>query len=97
MPHPVLNLTASPKSTTSIKVKWSAPLEAKLYYEYLVETNSAGALFNTSVSNSSADVTNLQSGTGYHINVTTKAAEGSESSVEQTFSYTRKASHLNMK
>ncbi|XP_068578957.1 receptor-type tyrosine-protein phosphatase eta-like [Cebidichthys violaceus] len=89
LPNPVLNLAASPKSTTSIKVIWSAPLDAKLYYKYLVQTYSAtGELFNTTVSNNGTDVTNLEPGTQYIINVTTMAAEGSESTVEQTFSYT---------
>ncbi|XP_075944930.1 receptor-type tyrosine-protein phosphatase eta-like [Anarhichas minor] len=89
MPNPVLNLTASPKSTTSIKVIWSAPLDAKLYYKYLVQTyNTTGELFNTTVNNNSTDVTELEPGTRYDINVTTMAAEGSVSTVEQTFGYT---------
>ncbi|XP_068458580.1 receptor-type tyrosine-protein phosphatase eta-like [Clinocottus analis] len=89
LPNPVQKLTASPKSSTSIQVEWSDPLEAKLYYKYLVQTYSAGALFNTTiVSNNSTVVTNMEPGTRYTINVTTIAAEGSESSVEKTFSYT---------
>ncbi|KAK9516915.1 hypothetical protein VZT92_024823 [Zoarces viviparus] len=89
LPNPVLNLTASPKSTTSIKVMWSAPLDAKMYYKYLVQTyRSTGEPFNTTVSNNSTDVIDLEPGTRYNINVTTMAAEGSESTVEQTFSYT---------
>ncbi|KAM6925928.1 receptor-type tyrosine-protein phosphatase eta-like [Lycodopsis pacificus] len=89
LPNPVLNLTASPKSTTSIKVIWSAPLDAKMYYKYLVQTyRTTAEPFNTTVSNNSTDVTELEPGTRYDINVTTIAAEGSESTVEQTFSYT---------
>ncbi|XP_029290476.1 receptor-type tyrosine-protein phosphatase eta-like isoform X3 [Cottoperca gobio] len=89
LPNPVLNLVASPQSSTSVKVEWSHPQEAPTYYKYLVQTyNSTGALFNTTVSNNSTNVSNLEPGTRYNINVTTIAAAGSESTVEQTFSYT---------
>ncbi|XP_074490158.1 phosphatidylinositol phosphatase PTPRQ [Sebastes fasciatus] len=88
-PNPVLNLVAIPKSTTSVNVKWSEPQGAQMYYTYLVQTYSTtGALFNITVSNNSTDVPDLEPGTRYNINVTTIAATGSESTVEQTFSYT---------
>lgn len=54
-----------------------------------------GALFNTTTSSNSTDVPNLEPGTRYSINVKTRAATGSESTEEQTFSYTSKAVHLN--
>ncbi|XP_033997475.1 receptor-type tyrosine-protein phosphatase beta isoform X13 [Trematomus bernacchii] len=90
LPNPVLNLEASPKSTTSVKVSWSPPQEAWSYYEYLVQayTTTGELVFNITVSNNSADVTSLEPGNRYNINVTTRAAAGSESTVEQTFSYT---------
>nr|XP_033940757.1 receptor-type tyrosine-protein phosphatase eta isoform X3 [Pseudochaenichthys georgianus] len=90
LPNPVLNLEASPKSTTSVKVSWSQPQEAWSYYEYLVQAyKTTGELvFNITVSNNSADVTSLEPGNRYNINVTTIAAAGSESTMEQTFSYT---------
>ncbi|XP_042268585.1 receptor-type tyrosine-protein phosphatase eta isoform X4 [Thunnus maccoyii] len=89
-PNPVLNLVASPKSTTSVKVKWSYPQEAQPYYVYVVQTyNSTGTLVdNKTVSNKSTDVHDLEPGTRYNITVTTIAAQGSESTAEQTFSYT---------
>lgn len=97
VPNPVLNLVASASSTTSVKVKWSDPQGAKMYYNYLVQTyNTAGPLFNTTVSINNIDVPNLEPGTRYNISVTTIAATGSESTVENTFSYTSKALHLNM-
>ncbi|XP_031138584.1 receptor-type tyrosine-protein phosphatase eta isoform X2 [Sander lucioperca] len=89
LPNPVLNLVASASSTTSVKVKWSDPQGAKMYYNYLVQTyNTAGPLFNTTVSINNIDVPNLEPGTRYNISVTTIAATGSESTVENTFSYT---------
>ncbi|XP_034071781.1 receptor-type tyrosine-protein phosphatase eta isoform X8 [Gymnodraco acuticeps] len=90
LPNPVLNLEASPKSTTSVKVSWSQPQEAWSYYEYLVQAyKTTGELvFNITVSHNSADVTSLEPGNRYNINVTTIAAAGSESTMEQTFSYT---------
>lgn len=92
VPNPVLNLVANPKSTTSVFVEWSDPQGAQIYYKYLVQTYSTtGAMFNTTVSNNSTDVRDLEPGTRYNINVTTIAAAGSESTVEQTFSYTSKA------
>ncbi|XP_062418961.1 receptor-type tyrosine-protein phosphatase eta [Pungitius pungitius] len=97
LPNPVQNLSASPNSTTSIKVKWLAPQEAKSYYRYLVQTNNAtGLLFKTTVTNTSTEVTNLQPGTRYDIRVTTIAGEGSQSTVESTFSYTRPKAVANL-
>ncbi|XP_039665211.1 receptor-type tyrosine-protein phosphatase eta isoform X4 [Perca fluviatilis] len=89
LPNPVLNLVASPSSTTSVKVTWSYPQGAQMYYKYLVQTYStAGPVFNTPVSINNTNVPNLEPGTGYNISVTTIAATGSESTVENTFSYT---------
>ncbi|KAK5867686.1 hypothetical protein PBY51_012153 [Eleginops maclovinus] len=90
LPNPVLNLEARPKSTTSVKVSWSQPQGVLPYYEYLVQTyNTTGELLcETTVSNYSTDVRCLEPGYRYNINVTTIAAAGSESTVEQTFSYT---------
>ncbi|XP_053174860.1 receptor-type tyrosine-protein phosphatase eta [Scomber japonicus] len=91
LPNPVLNLVASPNSTTSIKVKWSLPSEAQLYYRYIVQTYSVtGTLVNkqNSINNTSTDVPDLEPGTRYTISVTTMAAEGITSTAEQTFSYT---------
>nr|XP_046249269.1 receptor-type tyrosine-protein phosphatase beta-like isoform X6 [Scatophagus argus] len=88
-PNPVLNLTASPKSTTSVLVGWSYPQGAQPYYKYLVQTYSAvGAVSNTTVTINSTDVPQLEPGTNYTITVTTIAATESESTEEQTFSYT---------
>lgn len=97
VPNPVLNLVASPTSTTSVEVNWSQPQGHQMYYKYLVQTyNPTGAqLFNTTVSTNGTDVPNLEPGTRYNISVTTIAATGSESTVEQTFSYTSKALRLN--
>lgn len=92
----MLNLVASPKTTTSVEVKWSYPQGAQSYYKYLVQTyNAMGALFNTTVSINSTDIPNLEPGTRYSINVKTIAATGSESTEEQTFSYTSKALQSN--
>ncbi|XP_035521032.1 receptor-type tyrosine-protein phosphatase eta isoform X2 [Morone saxatilis] len=89
LPNPVLNLKASPKSTTSVEVKWSLPQGVQQYYKYLVQPyNTIGVLEGIVTVNSSTEVPNLEPGTGYSINVTTIAAENIESTKEQTFSYT---------
>ncbi|KAM7414244.1 hypothetical protein PAMA_019185 [Pampus argenteus] len=90
LPNPVLNLVASPNSTTSIKVKWSYPQESKPYYEYVVKTyNATGTLVNTkTVMDNNTDVPDLEPGTRYNITIRAIAAQGSESTAEQTFSYT---------
>ncbi|KAM7396461.1 hypothetical protein PAMP_019498 [Pampus punctatissimus] len=89
-PNPVLNLVANPNSTTSIKVKWSYPQEAKPYYEYVVKTyNATRTLVNTkTVRDNNTDVPNLEPGTRYNITIRAIAAQGSESTAEQTFTYT---------
>ncbi|XP_069577895.1 receptor-type tyrosine-protein phosphatase eta-like [Brachyistius frenatus] len=88
-PNPVMMVEASPKSTTSITVTWSDPLGVQPYYKYIVEiVNATGASSFQTVSNNVTDVTNLEPGSRYDINVTTQAAPGSESNAEQTFAYT---------
>ncbi|XP_029379136.1 receptor-type tyrosine-protein phosphatase beta-like isoform X5 [Echeneis naucrates] len=90
LPNPVLNLTARPASTASIKLEWSYPLGAQTYYRYLIKTYGAEgtAVDNMTVTNNSTYVRGLQPGTKYNISVTTIADPGSESTEEQTSSYT---------
>ncbi|XP_035013189.2 receptor-type tyrosine-protein phosphatase eta isoform X6 [Hippoglossus stenolepis] len=89
-PNPVLNVAASPRSTTSVAVQWSYPVGARLYYEYVIKTfKTTGELVNTTkVYSNSTDVLDLEPGNKYRISVRTIAASGSESTEEQTLSYT---------
>ncbi|XP_019749603.1 receptor-type tyrosine-protein phosphatase eta-like isoform X4 [Hippocampus comes] len=91
LPNPVLNLVASPINTTSINVAWSFPHGVQTYFSYLVQTrNSTGALVNEqTVSDNMSDVHDLEPGTKYSVSVTTLAAAESESTEEQTFTYTK--------
>ncbi|XP_026220782.1 phosphatidylinositol phosphatase PTPRQ-like isoform X35 [Anabas testudineus] len=87
LPNPVLNLRASPQSTTSITVTWSNPVGYLPYYGYLVKiyqntTLDVYTTLNTTI------VSNLEPGTGYNISVITTAANISASTAVQTFSYT---------
>lgn len=94
MPNPVLNLAASPESTDSIIVQWSDPQGVQEYYTYMVVAYNAMGQYNgTNINSNNSTVGSLQPGTGYNISVTTIAALGSESTVEQTFSYTSKVLH----
>ncbi|XP_026032274.1 receptor-type tyrosine-protein phosphatase eta isoform X2 [Astatotilapia calliptera] len=90
LPNPVRNLIVSPESTTSLNVNWSNPLGVKSYYIYLVDTynDTGGLIYSTNITNNSISVLNLSPGTNYSVAVRTKAAEGSESTVEKGFSYT---------
>uniref|UniRef100_UPI0037E8ED9F receptor-type tyrosine-protein phosphatase eta isoform X2 n=1 Tax=Semicossyphus pulcher TaxID=241346 RepID=UPI0037E8ED9F len=89
LPNPVLNLVASPNSTTSVEVRWSSPQGAQDHYSYLVQTYSTtGTLINKTVSSNSAVLSELEPGTRYNISVRTRAAPGSESADEFTLSYT---------
>ncbi|XP_059191053.1 receptor-type tyrosine-protein phosphatase eta isoform X2 [Centropristis striata] len=97
LPNPVLNLVASPKSTTSVTVEWSYPQGAQSYYRYLVYYSTAGEVNNVNISSNSTDVTGLEPGTRYNINVSTIAAAESESTMEQTFSYTMPKAVTNLR
>ncbi|XP_054633084.1 receptor-type tyrosine-protein phosphatase eta isoform X2 [Dunckerocampus dactyliophorus] len=90
LPNPVLNLAARPLNTTSIKVAWSYPQEVKAEYTYCVQTyNAKGTLVKElKVSDNSTHVPDLEPGTRYNVSVTALAAAGSESTAEQTFTYT---------
>ncbi|XP_060931826.1 receptor-type tyrosine-protein phosphatase beta-like isoform X5 [Limanda limanda] len=90
-PNPVLNVAASPRSTTSVAVKWSYPVGAKLYYKYVVETYNitGGLVMTTTVDSNSTDILDLEPGNKYNISVRVIAASGSESTEEQTLSYTK--------
>ncbi|XP_025765275.1 receptor-type tyrosine-protein phosphatase H isoform X4 [Oreochromis niloticus] len=90
LPNPVRNLIVSPESTTSLNVNWLNPLGVKSYYRYLVDTynDTGGLIYSTNITDNSTSVLNLNPGTNYSVTVRTKAAEGSESTVEKAFSYT---------
>ncbi|XP_071395777.1 receptor-type tyrosine-protein phosphatase eta-like [Centroberyx affinis] len=98
LPNPVLNVTASPESTTSVKVEWSDPQGVQVYYTYRIQTNNtAGMPVNPiTVSTDSTVVTGLEPGTGYTFTVTTVAAPGSDSTTEQAFSYTQPKAVTNL-
>ncbi|XP_040893830.1 receptor-type tyrosine-protein phosphatase eta isoform X2 [Toxotes jaculatrix] len=89
LPNPVLNLVASPFSTTSVQVNWSDPLGVQQNYSYLVKAttyNASEITVNTTAN--SANVPDLEPGTRYNISVRTIAAPGAESEDKHTFSYT---------
>ncbi|XP_067357782.1 receptor-type tyrosine-protein phosphatase eta [Channa argus] len=97
LPNPVLNLTASPQSSTSVMVTWSYPMGAQSYYTYLIKTYNNTTLVNsTTVRNNSTNVTYLGPGTGYNFSVRTIAAEESSSMDVQTFSYTKPSAVRNL-
>ncbi|XP_062245321.1 receptor-type tyrosine-protein phosphatase eta isoform X2 [Platichthys flesus] len=88
-PNPVLNVTASPRSTTSVTVTWSSPVEAKPYYKYVIKTyTTTGELVNTTVNSNSADIPDLEPGNKYNISVRAIVESGSESTEEHTMSFT---------
>uniref|UniRef100_A0A3Q1EYV8 protein-tyrosine-phosphatase n=1 Tax=Acanthochromis polyacanthus TaxID=80966 RepID=A0A3Q1EYV8_9TELE len=90
LPHPVQQLEARPKNTTSITVEWTHPQEYKSYYNYSVQTyyETGAQVESKNISNNFTDVTGLEPGSKYNISVTTIAAPGSESTVKWTSSYT---------
>ncbi|KAE8296482.1 Receptor-type tyrosine-protein phosphatase eta [Larimichthys crocea] len=89
-PNPVLNLIASPKSTTSVELKWSYPHEVKSYYKYRIHVFNTTATFDSTEIDSTNEtvIGNLEPGTRYSIKVTTIVSEGIESTEEETSSYT---------
>ncbi|KAM9570347.1 receptor-type tyrosine-protein phosphatase eta isoform 4-T4 [Salvelinus alpinus] len=90
LPKPVVSLTASPLSTSSVKLRWTDPVDVKSYYSYRVQySNATGPVGEKTVNTSFADVPGLEPGTGYTFTVTTVAAAGSDGISEHTFSYTK--------
>lgn len=97
VPNPVLNLVASPITSTSVKVTWSYPQDAQRNYTYLVKAcNDTGVVFNATVNENSTEISDLEPGTRYNISVKVIAPTGSESTEEQTYSYTSKALQSNI-
>ncbi|XP_029908872.1 receptor-type tyrosine-protein phosphatase eta-like isoform X2 [Myripristis murdjan] len=92
LPNPVLNVRASPESTDSLKVEWSEPLGAQVYYTYRVQTGNAAETVNTT----SHVVTGLEPGTRYNVSVTAVAAPGAESTEEQASNFTRPKAVTNL-
>lgn len=85
VPNPVVDLRASPVSTSSVRLEWADPLGVQAYYTYRVQTTDIDeVIFNNSIV-----IHDLQPGTVYHFNVST-VAQGSEARAEQAFSYTSK-------
>eukprot|EP00063_Salmo_salar_P005253 XP_013980088.1 PREDICTED: receptor-type tyrosine-protein phosphatase eta-like isoform X1 [Salmo salar] len=90
LPNPVVSLTVSPLSTSSVKLQWTDPVDVKSYYSYRVQySNATGPVGEKTVITSSAVVPGLEPGTGYTFTVTTVAAAGTNGILEQTFSYTK--------
>ncbi|XP_029524358.1 receptor-type tyrosine-protein phosphatase eta-like isoform X3 [Oncorhynchus nerka] len=90
LPKPVVSLTASPLSTSSVKLQWTDPVGVKSYYSYRVQySNDTGPVGEKTVNTSFVDVPGLEPGTGYTFTVTTVAAAGSNGIPELTFSYTQ--------
>ncbi|XP_029614036.1 receptor-type tyrosine-protein phosphatase eta-like [Salmo trutta] len=90
LPKPVVSLTVSPLSTSSVKLQWTDPVDVKSYYSYRVQySNATGPVGEKTVITSFAVVPGLEPGTGYTFTVTTVAAAGTNGILEQTFSYTK--------
>ncbi|KAM8861615.1 receptor-type tyrosine-protein phosphatase eta-like [Synchiropus picturatus] len=91
LPHPVLNLEARPRNTTSITVDWSEPQGVQVFYKYRVRTHTSNGTIESSmeVSDTKAEVHGLEPGTEYRITVETMAAPESVSEPEQTDTYTK--------
>ncbi|XP_064786415.1 receptor-type tyrosine-protein phosphatase eta isoform X2 [Oncorhynchus masou masou] len=90
LPKPVVSLTASPLSTSSVKLQWTDPVGVKSYYSYRVQySNATGPVGEKTVNTSFTDVPALEPGTGYNFTVTTVAAAGSDGIPELTFSFTQ--------
>lgn len=97
VPNPVLNLVASPINSTSVEVMWSYPQDARHDYTYLVQAFSdTRVVFNATVSENSTEISDLEPGTRYNISVKAIASARSESTEEQTYSYTSKALQSNI-
>ncbi|XP_029607466.1 titin isoform X6 [Salmo trutta] len=89
LPKPVVNLTATPLSNSSVKLQWTDPVEVKNYYTYRVQYIKATVPEQLTVSTNFTQVNDLAPGTGYNFIVTSVAATGSEGTPERTLCYTK--------
>ena len=90
VPGAVANLTIANVNTTAVRLSWLNPYDLQPYYEYKIETTnmSESTTVETAQSNiTTAIVTGLLPGTGYHFTVTV-VVPGRESAVEQKLGYT---------
>ncbi|KAM3920260.1 uncharacterized protein RB166_014648 [Leptodactylus fuscus] len=81
-PLPVKSLQFGPVTSSSVSLTWSNPEEYKTSYRYRVQTNVASSstmLYNTTVTNGSATISNLTAGETYTFMVYTRAADNTES------------------
>ncbi|XP_037539109.1 receptor-type tyrosine-protein phosphatase eta [Nematolebias whitei] len=97
LPNPVQNVVAFTNSTTLIKVVWSEPLGVQQYFQYLVETYNETALVNSQTVNlTSCTVPNLEPGSRYFINVTTRVAQVAKATPQQASCYTNPKAVTNL-
>ncbi|XP_045562202.1 receptor-type tyrosine-protein phosphatase eta isoform X3 [Salmo salar] len=89
LPKPVVNLTATPLSNSSVKLQWTDPVEVKNYYTYRVQYQKTTGPEQLTVSTNFTQVNDLAPGTGYNFTVTSVAATGSEGTPERTLCYTK--------
>ncbi|XP_060695157.1 receptor-type tyrosine-protein phosphatase eta [Hemiscyllium ocellatum] len=85
-PNAVTNVTLVSRNTTSITLRWDRQSDHKAEYRYKVETIGDPSS-NSTVSNESITVVNLNPGTNYTFSVSTLAGDGT-ASVPVTVSFT---------
>lgn len=74
-PNPVTNVTVLNRNTTSVTLSWVRPIDHKPRYRYRVETRENPSS-NSTVTNESITVAQLDPGTRYTFSVFTLAADG---------------------
>lgn len=84
-----MGLTATPVSTSEVRLDWADPLGVSPSYTYSVQRSGLAGPGDV-VSGRTHVVDGLQPGTRYDFNVTTVAAPGSDGPPEHASTYTSK-------
>ncbi|KAG7468403.1 hypothetical protein MATL_G00142530 [Megalops atlanticus] len=90
IPNPVIDLKASPLSTSSVRLEWMRPIGAQSTYTYrALISGPSGFEKNNTTQTNNVTIPDLEPGTRYNCTVTAVISNDISSPPESTFCYTK--------